>query len=52
VGEIGQGALVGFAACAPALAEEDGGWGVAIGDGFDVHGSYYTLQIRTVKRNI
>jgi hypothetical protein len=42
IGEVGQSALAGSAALAPALAEEDGGGRVAIGDGFDVHGIYYT----------
>src|SRR6266704_3541396 len=37
IGEIGQGALAGFVAFAPAFAEEDGGWGIAIGDGGDIH---------------
>src|SRR5450759_4144984 len=39
VGEVGQGALEGLRAFAPTFAEEDGGRGVAIGDGLDVHGS-------------
>jgi hypothetical protein len=37
VGEIGYGAVVDFAVFAKALAEEDGGWGVAIGDDGNVH---------------
>jgi hypothetical protein len=36
VGEVSQGALAGFRALAPAFAEEDGGRGVAVGDGFDI----------------
>jgi hypothetical protein len=32
---------MGFLALTPAFAEQDGGRGVAVGDGFDVHGSYY-----------
>ena len=36
IGEVGQGALAGFVAFPPALAEEDGGRGVAVGDGFDI----------------
>src|SRR5216683_2115311 len=36
VGEVGQSALAGFAAFAPAFAEEDGGGRVAIGDGMPV----------------
>ena len=39
IGEVGQGALKGFFAFAPALAEEDGGPGVTVGDGFDVDGN-------------
>src|SRR5450755_3960495 len=49
IGEVGQGALAGFVAFAPALAEEDGGRGVAVGDGFDVHGSYYAHLLTIVK---
>src|SRR5215469_2970472 len=36
-GKVGQGALTGFVAFAPAFAEEDGGRGVAVGDDGDVH---------------
>src|SRR5215469_17308819 len=36
-GKVGQGALAGFVALAPAFAEEDGGRGVAVGDDGDVH---------------
>jgi hypothetical protein len=36
-------------AFAPAFAEEDGRGRVAIGDGFDVHGSHYTPQNNNVK---
>src|ERR1700736_2305369 len=46
VGEVGQGALVGFVALAPALAEEDGGRGIAVGDGFDVHGTTIHKYLR------
>src|SRR5580700_4872935 len=49
IGEVGQGALAGFVAFAPALAEEDGGRGVAVGDGFDVHGIYYAHLLIIVK---
>ncbi len=49
IGEVGQGALAGFVAFAPAFAQEDSGRGVAIGDGFDIHGSYYACLIRIVK---
>ncbi len=51
-GEVGQGALAGFVAFPPALAEEDGGRGVAVGDGLDVHGSYYEHIIFTVKTSL
>jgi hypothetical protein len=36
----------------PAFAEEEGGRGVAVGNGFDVHGSYYSQIVATVKHNI
>src|SRR5260370_15257732 len=52
IGEVGQGALAGFVAFAPALTEEDGGRGVAVGDGFDVHGSYYAHILTIVKANM
>jgi hypothetical protein len=44
VGAIGQGALAGLRALAPALAEEDGGRAVAVGDGFDVQGTYCSYR--------
>jgi hypothetical protein len=37
-GEVGEGAFDDFGALAEALAEKDGGRGVAVGDRFDVHG--------------
>src|SRR6266704_2225207 len=37
-GEIGEGVFDNLCALAAALAEEDGGRGVAVGDGLDVHG--------------
>src|SRR3984893_391268 len=52
IGEVGQGALAGFVAFPPALAEEDGGRGVAVGDGFDVHGIYYAHLVIIVKENV
>ena len=52
VGEVGQGALHGFLALAPTFAEEDGGAGVAVGDGFDVHGGNKSHIYRVVKRNM
>ena len=39
IGEIGEGALADFFAVAPAFAQEDGGAGVTIGDGLDIHGN-------------
>jgi hypothetical protein len=52
MGEVGQGALAGFVAFASALAEEDGGRGVAVGDGLDVHGSHYAHLMFTVKTRL
>jgi hypothetical protein len=37
-GEVGEGAFDDLAAAAKALAEEDGGRRVAVGDGFNIHG--------------
>jgi hypothetical protein len=37
MGEIGEGAGMELAILAEAFAEEDGGWGGAIGDGGDIH---------------
>src|SRR5271165_2775640 len=51
MGEIGEGALVGLVAFAPTFAEEDGGRGVAVGDGLDVHGSNYAYYINQAKGN-
>ena len=45
MGEIGEGALAGFVAFAPAFAEEDGGRGVTVGDGFDIHGTDYAYYL-------
>ena len=39
LGEVGQGAFLDFAVFAPALAQEDGGRRVAVGDRFDIHGN-------------
>src|SRR5260370_34135791 len=52
IGEVGQGALAGFVGFGSALAEADGGRGVAVGDGFDVHGSYYAHILTIVKANM
>ena len=37
-GEVGEGAFTDLAGVAIGLAQEDGGRGVSVGDGFDVHG--------------
>ena len=39
VGQVQQGALLDLAAIAVALAQQDGGGRVPVGDRFDVHGS-------------
>jgi hypothetical protein len=38
-GEIGEGALLDFGAGTDRFAKENGGRGIAIGDGLDIHGS-------------
>ena len=50
-GKVGQGALTGFVALAPALAEEDGGRGVAVGDDGDIHANVISQQPAYVKHN-
>ena len=50
-GKVGQGALAGFVALAPAFAEEDGGRGVAVGDDGDVHANVISQQPAYVKHN-
>lgn len=45
VGEVGQGAFADLLALAPAFAEQDGGRGGAVGNGFDVHGNTYSINI-------
>ena len=37
MGDIGEGAVVDLAIESEGLAEEDGGWGVAVGDGGHIH---------------
>ena len=39
MGEIGQGAFMDLFTLTAAFAQEDGGGRVAVGDGFDVHGT-------------
>ena len=36
--EIGEGAFLDLAGLAVGLAKQHRGWGVAVGDGFDIHG--------------
>src|SRR5262249_48421585 len=49
VGEIGEGPLAGAEAFAPALAQEDGGARVAVGDRLDIHGHMIALSALTVR---
>jgi hypothetical protein len=47
MGEVGEGAFMNLAVKAEGLSEENGGRGVAVGDGSDVHGhsiSHLTLK--------
>ena len=37
LGEVGEGAFLDLAVVAVGLAEQDGGWGGAVGDGLNVH---------------
>ena len=46
VGEVGQCAFAHALALAPAFSQEDGGAGVAVGDGFDVHGNTNHARLR------
>ena len=39
LGEVGDGAFTDAFALAPAFSQEDGGAGVSVGDGVDVHGN-------------
>ena len=39
LGEVGDGAFTDALAFAPAFSQEDGGAGVSVGDGVDVHGN-------------
>jgi len=49
VGEIGEGAVEDLAVLTEGLAEEDGGRGVAIGDGGDVHAYTIHQSIQLIK---
>ena len=52
VGEVGQRALAGFLAFPPSFAQQDGRWRIAVGDDFDIHGSYYSYRYLYVKHLI
>ena len=45
LGEVGDGAFANAFTLAPAFAQEDGGAGVPVGDGIDIHGNYYRPYI-------
>ena len=49
-GEVGEGALLDLAGLAIGLAEQDGGRGGSVGDGFDVHG-YASCTLTTSCQN-
>jgi hypothetical protein len=46
MGEIGEGAVADLAVAAEGLAEEDGGRGVAVGDGGDVHAYIICITVQ------
>jgi hypothetical protein len=52
VGEVGQGAVLNLAVVAKGFPEEDGGRGVAVGDGRDIHDFYISSYTYHVKDNI
>src|SRR5487761_212842 len=49
MGETGEGAIFHFTFIAEGFAEEDGGWGIAVGDGGDVH-TYLLSHTRALSR--
>jgi hypothetical protein len=49
MGEIGQGAVLGFAVLAVGLTKENGGRGVAVGDGRDVHADLMQQKVSYIK---
>src|SRR5487761_578574 len=49
MGEIGEGAIFHFTFIAEGFAEEDGGGGIAVGDGGDVH-TYLLSHTRALSR--
>jgi hypothetical protein len=51
MGEVGESAVVDLAVEAEGLAEEDGGRGVAVGDGGDVHVYIISSIIQYSKHN-
>ena len=52
MGDIGEGASLDFAVLTVGFAQEDGGRGVAVGDGGDVH-AYIIRDYNTIyKQNI
>jgi len=52
VGEVGEGAILDFAVLAEGFAQEEGGRGVAVGDGGDIHAFCISHTIGHVKINI
>ena len=52
VGEVGEGAVLDLAVVAKGFAQEDGGRGVAVGDGGDIHDFCISLRSLHVKENI
>jgi hypothetical protein len=52
MGEIGDGAVVDLAVFAEALAQEDGGWGVAVGHDGDVHVYMISEKAQQNKHNL
>ena len=51
MGDIGEGAVVDLAVESERLAEEDGGRGVAIGDGGHIHAYIISIYYRKIKLN-
>jgi hypothetical protein len=52
VGEVGEGTFVDAAGLAEAFAQEDGGWGVAVGDRLHVHGNMISQYFNKYKTHI
>jgi hypothetical protein len=52
VGEVGEGAVLDLAVVAKGLPQEDGGRGVAVGDGGDIHDFHIQLIKSHVKDNL